>query len=109
MSGSVVAPGVHAVGADSVVLRSVLGAGASIGVRCTVTDAVVGDGAQIGADNEPGRRHQGLDRRGDPGWRGSLLAAPLTSRAAVIMAVRREPPRSDGLLGGRRSQLEAAA
>ncbi len=45
LDGAVVAEG-------AVVRRSTVGAGARVGARTTVTDAVVGDGADTGADNQ---------------------------------------------------------
>jgi mannose-1-phosphate guanylyltransferase len=40
------------IGAESVVINSVVGAGAVIGAGCRLVDTVIGDGAQIGDRNE---------------------------------------------------------
>jgi mannose-1-phosphate guanylyltransferase len=40
------------IGADSTVVRSVIGRDAEIGAGCRIVDAVIGDGARIGARNE---------------------------------------------------------
>jgi mannose-1-phosphate guanylyltransferase len=48
VDGSVLCDGAH-VAAGAVVVRSVVGRGAVVGVQCTLSDVVIGDGARLGA------------------------------------------------------------
>jgi mannose-1-phosphate guanylyltransferase len=51
VAGSVIADGVH-IGPDATVVRCLVGRRVTIGAGCALTDAVIGDGARIGANNE---------------------------------------------------------